>query len=94
MVMCVLVEGAIYKYGGPFDKPFRTSVYLNTVSLFLGIPLSFTAIVHPIWFMLPMLMSTRIEAYGGKHLPQALRSEKDGFEKSVFLKVFVAEVVT
>jgi hypothetical protein len=96
MFMCILVEGAIYKYWRLFAKPFQVSTYLNVVSLFFGIPLSLLGALDPTWVILPTIASTLIEGFFAWRLPRILRFR--GLRKTkrgrLYWKIFIANVVS
>ena len=96
MFMCVLIEGAIYKYLLLFNRPVLASLYLNSVSLILGIPLSILAVIDPTWCILPTLASTLSEGFAGRHLPKLLKIRviRELSRSSFYWKVFVANLIT
>ena len=63
MLMCVLVEGAIYRYTMRFRRPFLASLGANAISLLAGIPLAFLAVLDPTWFVLATAVSILVEYY-------------------------------
>ncbi len=61
MLMCISVEGAVYRYSGEYRRPFLAGAYANTVSLIAGVPLSFLFFFDPTYFTLPAVASIFIE---------------------------------
>ncbi len=75
MVMCIAVEGAIYRYLQLFSKPFLVSGVLNLLSLLLGIPLALVGVIDPSWFLLPTLLSALSEGFLARHLPRLFKAQ-------------------
>ena len=96
MLMCIFVEGFIYKYWRLFSKPFWVSAYVNTISLIFGSPLSFLGIIDPTWVILPTLGSTLIEGYFARRLPKCLRPKGLWKNKrgTFYARIFLANLIS
>lgn len=75
MIMCVLIEGAVFKYSLQYRRPFLASLYANTISLLAGIPLALLGAVDPTGFVLATAVSIIIEYY-------AIRGREQWFESA------------
>jgi hypothetical protein len=97
MLMCVGIEGVIYRYAGLFRRPFLVSLIANVISLIIGVPLALLGAIDPTWFVLPTIVSIIFEGLVIRWLPQSLQAVNPATPESrrrIFRAVIWSNILT